>query len=134
MKYCTRTAALPDILTKIKFYLEFEDTWLKHVEEVPKATDGVVSTLARLGWFLPAPSKLRSREMMTVRSLSKKTVKEREEFMFRFYEGRLSTIHDSLCFRFKHRAAIFDQAFKAHLDGLYAVSIPVFLAQADGIF
>ncbi len=110
------------------------DAWPKHVEEVIKNTAGVVSTLARLGWFLPAPSQLRAREMKAVRSLRGKNNEEVEKFMCDLYEERLSIIHNSLCTRFPHRSEIIDQAFKAHIDELYALSVPVFLSQADGIF
>ena len=49
------------------------------------------------------------------------------------FEARLDEIQSALADRHPERAAIISNAFDAHRRGLYTLSVPVFLAQADGI-
>ena len=47
---------------------------------------------------------------------------------------RLDIIEEALIDSYPHRGHLFQQAFEAHREGKYGLSIPVFLTQADGIF
>jgi len=49
------------------------------------------------------------------------------------FESRMGEIQATLAKRHPERAAIQADAFDAHLRGLYTLSVPVLLAQADGI-
>lgn len=51
-----------------------------------------------------------------------------------YYEERYSAIKASILSHFGARGHILGPAFDAHEQGLYCLSIPVFIAQADGIF
>lgn len=53
--------------------------------------------------------------------------------MVDFFESRLSGIENDICQRFPQRGNILRQAFSAHREGQYFLSVPVFLAQADGL-
>ena len=50
------------------------------------------------------------------------------------YTYQLDTIEDMLITSYPSRKAILADAFEAHRNGKYTLSVPVFLAQADGIF
>ncbi len=113
---------------------DFLDSWEKHVEEILNATNASVSNLARMGWFLPHPGKMLQREIVSVRSLRDKSDEEVDEFMGDFYGARLPDIETDVCRRFPIRRKVLKSAFDAHHNETYDLSIPVFLAQADGIF
>lgn len=49
------------------------------------------------------------------------------------FDNRLDDIQRDICGRFLNRARVLKQAFDAHRRGEYALAIPVFLSQADGI-
>jgi hypothetical protein len=56
-----------------------------------------------------------------------------EAEMVKHFEERTAGIRAELAQAYPHRRAIVDAAFDAHLSGQYLVSIPVLLAQVDGI-
>lgn len=56
-----------------------------------------------------------------------------EAWVANHFESRMGEIQSTLAKRHPERAAIQADAFDAHLQGLYTLSVPVFLAQADGI-
>lgn len=56
------------------------------------------------------------------------------EGLSNFFRTRLDVIEEALIDSYPHRGHLFQQAFEAHREGKYGLSIPVFLTQADGIF
>lgn len=56
-----------------------------------------------------------------------------DEWISEHYESRLDEMQLALSARHPDRAPIFADAFDAHRQGLYTLSVPVVLAQADGI-
>ena len=59
---------------------------------------------------------------------------EMTEWLKDFFRERLDVIEEKLIDSYPHRGHLFRQAFEAHREGKYGLSVPVFLAQADGIF
>jgi hypothetical protein len=103
-----------------------------------------VATIARYGWFIDLDMPIRhiQESAETLRSLSEEhqdapplsLLEEIDENAVRYYEERYSDIKASILSRFRARDHILGPAFDAHEQGLYCLSIPVFIAQADGIF
>ena len=60
-------------------------------------------------------------------------IDELEEALVEYFENQLDIIESSLCTHFPHRSHIIASAFKAHRNGEYFLSVPVLLAQTDGI-
>jgi len=56
-----------------------------------------------------------------------------ENLLQRFYSQRIQEVEDLLTLNFPDRQRILTAAFTAHRSKAFAVSIPTFLAQADGI-
>ncbi len=56
-----------------------------------------------------------------------------ETWITNHFEGRLHDIQTALAKRHPERTAILRDAFDAHRQGAYTLSVPVLLAQADGI-
>ncbi|MCD4818838.1 MAG: hypothetical protein K8S23_09115 [Candidatus Cloacimonetes bacterium] len=55
-------------------------------------------------------------------------------YMMTFYKKKLNRIIKYFKIKFKNRFLILKKAFKAHKNGDYELSIPVFLTQIEGIF
>lgn len=56
-----------------------------------------------------------------------------EEALRDFFRARLAMVEALIVSEFPKRKRILEQTFRAHRAGDYALSVPVFLAQADGI-
>ena len=60
-------------------------------------------------------------------------VERADEMLVNYYESCLDETRDTIAAAFPHRAKILTKALDAHAGGDYELSIPVLLAQADGI-
>lgn len=67
------------------------------------------------------------------KALEEGAIQEAEEFFVSHFEERLDEIETYLITGFPHRARILGSAFRAHRNKDFDLSVPVFLAQADGI-
>ncbi|MDH5824216.1 hypothetical protein QFW77_14640 [Luteimonas sp. RD2P54] len=56
-----------------------------------------------------------------------------EQWLIDYFESRLEEIEQTLVARHPTRRAIIADAFQAHREGRYSLSIPALLAQADGV-
>ncbi|WP_157665352.1 hypothetical protein [Cyanobium sp. NIES-981] len=103
-----------------------------------------VATIARYGWFIDLEmtiGRIRA-SAKTLRGLSEEhqnapplsLIEEIDVSAVKYFEERYSDIKTSILSRFRTRGHILEPAFAAHERGLYCLSIPVFIAQADGIF
>lgn len=87
--------------------------------------------LADHGWFLDLEIPLSALWELEEALLNNDS--EAEEALIDYFEEELNRIETSINERLPHRAHIISSAFKAHRREEYALSIPVFLAQTDGI-
>jgi hypothetical protein len=106
---------------------------LHHIlRDLPPRTREALILLAKHGWYLdmemPLPSLWRLKE-----ALEQGNVSDAEAALVDYFETRMSEIEESILERFPHRAKIIRSAFDAHRSGSYELSIPVLLAQTDGI-
>ena len=88
--------------------------------------------LAQHGWYLdfnmPLPSLWEIKK-----AIANGEVSEVEEALIEYFEGQLEEIEKSIAAQFPRRAHIISSAINAHRRGEYYLSIPVLLAQTDGI-
>ena len=105
---------------------------IRWLEEQPARDRVWLTKLARRGWFLSPnmpvaaiPKLGRAAESMP---------NEVDEAVGGYFRRHLNSIEEVLIKSYPHRSHLFREAFWAHRECKYAVSIPVFLAQADGIF
>lgn len=109
----------------------FEELQGSFRELPPKIQDALL-LLAQHGWYLdfnmPLPSLWDIRE-----AISSGEIDEVEETLVEYFENQLDEIENSFSAQFPHRSHIIASAFKAHRNGEYFLSIPVLLAQTDGI-
>jgi len=100
--------------------------------ELPPRTQEALLLLGAYGWYwdLEIPYQWL---WELKKALSDGNVAEAEEALVGHFEGRLEEIEKSITERFPRRAPLIRAAFNAHQRQEYALSIPVLLAQTDGI-
>lgn len=100
--------------------------------ELPPKIQEALLLLAQHGWYLdlnmPLPNLWDIKE-----AISSGEIDEVEEALVEYFESQLDEIENSFSAQFPHRSHIIASAFKAHRNGEYFLSIPVLLAQTDGI-
>ena len=104
----------------------------RSAEELPERERQALQRLGKAGWFVdPGMPAILPEEL---ERLFDKYPDEMAESICDFYRKELDAIEKRLVDSYPRRARLLRQAFEAHREGKYGLSIPVFLAQADGIF
>lgn len=106
--------------------------FVAQVQALPlRLTDQLVS-LAQHGWYIDPEMAVvdvgRRRE-----SLEGGDVDAGQAWFVEYYREHLDAIEQRLCERHPKRAKVIAAALRGHRAGEYALSVPVMLAQADGI-
>lgn len=102
------------------------------VLDLPDRTRHLLTTLAENGWYIDLemaiPEVSRWEELLRAGHAD-----EAHAFLIAYFDEKCEEICKRLCTTFPMRERILGAAFKAHKDRQFALSVPVFLAQADGI-
>lgn len=102
------------------------------LERLPERTRSALATLAQHGWYLDPEMNLPGiADVVLLLERGEETTANDE--LMAYFDRRREAILSTLCTAFPQRASIFSSAFEAHAAGKYELSIPVLLAQADGI-
>lgn len=104
----------------------------KTFQQLPARTKDALLLLGQHGWYLDLEMSLPSVWDLK-NALTKGDNIEAETALVAYFESRLSTIEESISAKFPHRSHLIHAAFDAHRRNEYDLSIPVLLAQADGI-
>ena len=101
-------------------------------QELPNHIQEALLLLGENGWYLDLemslPTLWRLRDILDEGNLLKA-----ENTLVKYYESRLSEIEKSILKKFPSRKHLLKAAFNAHRRKEYCLSIPLFLAQTDGI-
>lgn len=101
-------------------------------QELPKHIQEVLLLLGENGWYLdlemPLPTLWYLRDILDEGNLLKA-----ENILIKYFENRLCEIEKSILKKFPSRKHLLKPAFNAHRREEYCLSIPIFLAQTDGI-
>jgi len=109
-------------------FLEFT----KKLAALPERTRKSLMVLARHGWYFdPEMPIVGLRELEN--TLENGDIDAVNTELIEYFSERLSEIKEGIKKKFPTRASILENAFNAHRRKEYALSIPVFLIQADGI-
>ena len=100
--------------------------------DLPPRTQEALLLLGDHGWYFDLEMPL-SGLWELKKALSEGNVEEAEDGLANYFEARLEEIEKSISERFPHRAHLIKAAFNAHRRQEYELSIPVLLAQTDGI-
>jgi hypothetical protein len=102
------------------------------VQALPESTRQGLAALAKEGWYVDPEMGLPF-IMSLVRLFEEGQAGAVDIQLSSYFDQRSEAIRDRLCDQFPSRAQILVAAFRAHSRGEYDLSVPVFLAQADGI-
>lgn len=106
--------------------------FFKTYEELPPRLQKALLQLGEYGWYLDMQMPFGSIPQL-LEAFAEGNMEEAEAAMVEYFEGRLDGIEESITREFPHRAHLIRAAFVAHRRGEYVLSIPVLLAQVDGI-
>ena len=94
--------------------------------------DTIRKYLADRGWYV-AGSLYGNQYPALEEAIKENRDSEVEDFLQSHVRSRVQEIQRDACERWPNRSRIMNDAFEAHSNGKYTLSVPVFLAQADGI-
>ena len=101
-------------------------------QELPNHIQEALLLLGENGWYLDLemslPTLWHLRDILDEGNLPKA-----ENILVKYFESRLSEIEKSILKKFPSRKHLLKAAFNAHRRKEYCLSIPLFLAQTDGI-
>lgn len=103
------------------------------VQNMPEAMQKSLICLANEGWYLDWKGMSLSEPTELAQMYLDGRNQEVDEQLVEHFTKRLLSIEQELICLYPKRAEIFRQAFQAHRQGMFYVSVPTFLAQADGI-
>jgi len=108
------------------------ENFLESFRQLPENIQAALLTLGNHGWFfdleMPLPILWELEN-----ALNEGDLKGAEAALVDYFRENLQSIENRLNSKFPLRAKILSSAFNAHKCGEYELSIPVFLAQTDGI-
>ena len=131
LSYLTRQAAEFQRSLQGLFSPAFEQLQ-RTFRELPHRTQEALLLLGSHGWYLDL--KMPLPELWELkRALSEGNVGQAEEALVDYFEDRLDDIEKSIVEKLPHRAHLIQAAFNAHRRQEYELSIPVLLAQTDGM-
>lgn len=102
------------------------------VAELPVRHRKALSSLAQNGWYLD-PEMLPSELFDAAADFAAGNESAGNQKLCDHFDGRCTQLETSLCEEFPRRAILIRSAFEAHRRREYGLSIPVLLAQADGV-
>lgn len=102
------------------------------IDNAPAITKKVLTMLGQHGWYVSLEMPM-SMPMKMVKRLLHGEMEVVDDIMCKFLELKLESIEKFICDQYPKRTNVIKSAFFAHKIKEYNLSIPVFLAQADGI-
>lgn len=103
------------------------------VDKLPEMVAFIVQIMGKYGWFMGLDTHLVGQMAVTVELANNNSAKI-DKILSEFYRKRIPLIQKKLNENFPSRSQIWNAGFGAHAKGEYFLCIPVFLAQADGIW
>lgn len=100
----------------------------KIIENLPEFTKKIHTRLATRGWFLVG--EFEAEKLFHILNVNDD---ELDSIMTEFTNDNLESIVFKIINEFPLRKHIIEQTIEAHKKGLYSLSVPVLLIQADGI-
>jgi hypothetical protein len=91
-----------------------------------------IDILLKEGWYIDEDMPIQDLRKIA-RTFEKGDIKLAEKTLLEYLKNNIKKIREDITSTFKDRKIPIEQALDAHCNGLYCLSIPVFLAQVDGI-
>ena len=100
--------------------------------KLPTRTREALLLLGKHGWYFDPEMSLPDLWALKV-AIDEGEHPEAETTLMEYFESHLTEIEQSIVTKFPHRSHLIRAAWDAHRRGEYVLSIPVLLAQTDGI-
>ena len=91
-----------------------------------------LAKFAELGWYCD-PDMSHAALVRCARAIDKGDTDEVVEAFREYFQEQLDVIEEKLTVSYPHRRQVLHDAFNAHRERKYNLSVPVFLTQADGM-
>ena len=111
---------------------QFRREVVEALAALPERTRKELNHLAERGWYID-PELPATAPADLVDAIEEGQAQDVDDALVEYFGGKLGTIKERLLRHYPHRRPFISKAFAAHEHGDYELSIPVFLAQADGI-
>lgn len=109
------------------------DQLQQRLDESLSVTREALITLGEHGWYVDLDGMTEEYLYWLVSNFTKENNTKAESTLVEHFERRLSEIETSIIGKFPHREHLIRAAFSAHRRREFELSIPVLLAQTDGI-
>lgn len=119
---------LESLRSKLPSFTEISDYW----RDYPARVKENLVALASAGWYLD-PEMAVSDIVHFKEDLENDSAEEVSAELAVHFQSSLQRIEETLCADHPSRAHLIKEAFAAHREGKYSLSIPALFAQADGI-
>ncbi len=127
-KFDSIRSQLETLRPQLPSFAEISDFWLKFPARVKEN----LVALATAGWYLDPEMDIH--DIVNFKEgLENDTAEEVNAELVYHFRSSLDRIEEVLCEDHPMRARLIREAFAAHRDGKYSLSIPALFAQADGI-
>ena len=100
---------------------------------LPLAMHRTLRVLAKQGWYVDPEMPWDSEAPEALHHFLRGEIDQGHHVLCAYFDRELGRIEGEIGRQFPERVPVLRQAFEAHRLGHYALSTPVFLAQADGI-
>jgi len=122
-----RNSILPPELIKVV------NESLKNMRDSLKIIPQYLVKLANLGWFISLDITPRETGELCLK-IKEKNFKAVDSFMIKYVSKKVNRVEKEVIEAFPKREKPLKEAFQAYKNKKYFLSIPVFIAQIDGIF
>lgn len=106
---------------------------LDGLRDLPDRYREAILVVANEGWYIDPDEMSFDAPAQLAQKILDGRKDEAEIFLIEHFRERISTIVAELSTQFPSRKTIFEQAMEAHRLGLYAVCVPTYLIQVDGV-
>lgn len=106
---------------------------LDGLRDLPARYREAILVVADEGWYIDPNEMSFDAPAQLAHKILEGRKDEAEIFLIEHFRERVSSIIAELSAQFPTRKTIFEQALEAHRLGLYAVSVPTYLVQIDGV-
>ncbi len=111
---------------------QFEDFKTRAFEDVSKIRESILALIS-IGWYPDIEDFGYSMLRDLKDDIDNNGIAEIDAAFVEYYQGITGKIEEKLAAQFPGRAHIIKEAFKAHKEGNYIISIPLIMTQIDGI-
>ncbi len=106
----------------------------KFIEETNDKLPAVLKKLMKCGWYFDINMQLSWIHKLERDLKEPNNIELIEQLFEMYFDKNINNIKNNVISKYTNREHILEDAFKAHKQGKYNLSVPIFLIQIDGIF